>query len=276
MEDAVGDRHLADVVQQPRRGDPLDLDGVETEVGGHGARHLDDGLGVLAGVAVTLEQRRGEGLDHRGVGGVGVVDAVGQADRRAGAAERPGAVEAAGARGEEIVEGHALLVHGDAGRHGDEAGAGDVAGLELGDQALAAGLCARQVGAGHEHGELVGTRAPEAVGGARQAPQVQRDRRQGRVARLGSAARVEGAEAVDVDDGDAHGPAVALRAGQLAPGGAAERVMAVQARAGVAGLTLVELGLELLDLRLGLRELQAQRLLVPRSQHVGLIGGDQV
>ena len=57
VEHGVGDRDLADVVEQRGGGDDLDLALVDPELPRDGARHLDDRLGVLAGVAIALQQR---------------------------------------------------------------------------------------------------------------------------------------------------------------------------------------------------------------------------
>ena len=69
VEDRVGDADLADVVQQRRGADDLDLAARQSERARHARGHLDDGLRVLAGVAIAFEQRDGERLD-----GVALVD----------------------------------------------------------------------------------------------------------------------------------------------------------------------------------------------------------
>ena len=63
MEDLVGDRDLADVVKQRGGADPVHLGVPQTEVPSHGRRHLDHGLGVLAGVSVALGERDRQRLD---------------------------------------------------------------------------------------------------------------------------------------------------------------------------------------------------------------------
>ena len=83
VEDRVGDADLADVVQQRRRADVLDLGRREPEAARHGDGHLDDRLGVLARVAVALEQGDRERLD-----GVAAVQLGGDAESLAVAARR--------------------------------------------------------------------------------------------------------------------------------------------------------------------------------------------
>ena len=254
-------------MEQRRHGHALDLEVVQAEGAGDGPGHLDDRRRVLARVAVALEERRREGLDDRRVGRVGVLDPLLERRRGAGAAQRPRAVEAVAGGHEELVDRAAGQVHGDAGGDGDEAGAGLLAALQLGQQALAAGLGAVLVGPRHEDGQLVGAGSPEDVAGARQAAQADGDRGQGGVAGLDAAARVQGPEAVDVDEGERGGLAVALGAGELAGGGAAEGLVDEEPGLRVAVAAVVQLGLE--DPHAGLRLGQpaAQLVLVPGAEH---------
>ena len=64
VEDLVGDPDLADVVQERRGTHAGDLRGIEGERLGDLGRQVDDGLGVIAGIAVALAQRGGERRDH--------------------------------------------------------------------------------------------------------------------------------------------------------------------------------------------------------------------
>ena len=160
----------------------------------------------------------------------------------------------------------------DAGRDRDGPGAGDVARLELRDQALAAGLGAEEVCAGHDDRELVGADPAQDVRRARETAQVEGERGERGITRLYSAPGVERAEAIDVDDDDADGAPVARGALELARRRAPEGVVDVKARARVPHLALLEARCELFGLRLGLGESQAERLLFSRQQHGVLIG----
>ena len=126
VQDAVGHPDLADVVQQRGVADALDLDLVEAERGGDGLGHVDDEGGVLAGVAVALDERGGQRLDDVRLGAEGVDAALGRARRGAGAAVGAGAVQAARGGGQQALDRGAGAVRGDAGRDGDEARARDV------------------------------------------------------------------------------------------------------------------------------------------------------
>ncbi len=57
VQDLVGHRELADVVQQRGVGDPLDLVGLEAEHHRDAAREVHDLLGVLVRVVVALLDR---------------------------------------------------------------------------------------------------------------------------------------------------------------------------------------------------------------------------
>ena len=111
---------------------------------GDGLGHLDDERGVLAGVAVALDERGGQRLDDVRLGAEGVHAALGRAGRGAGAAVGAGAIQPAGGGGQQALDRGAGAMRGDAGRDGDEARARDVAALELGDEPLAAGARAAQ------------------------------------------------------------------------------------------------------------------------------------
>jgi len=72
VEDVVGDRDLADVVQQRGGLDSVDLLVVHAQAAGHALDHLEDLLGVVARVAVALAQRDGQRREH--VAAVGLLD----------------------------------------------------------------------------------------------------------------------------------------------------------------------------------------------------------
>ena len=129
---------LADVVQQRGVADALDLDLVQAEPVGDGPGHVDDHRGVLARVAVALDECGGQRLDDVRLGAEGVHAAAGRAGRGAGAAVGAGAIQPAGGGGQQALDRGARAMGGHPGRDGDEAGVRDVVALELGDQALAA------------------------------------------------------------------------------------------------------------------------------------------
>ncbi len=64
VEHLVRDRDLADVVQQRGLTHAVDLDLVERELLGDARGEVDHELGVLAGVAIALQQRLGEARDR--------------------------------------------------------------------------------------------------------------------------------------------------------------------------------------------------------------------
>jgi hypothetical protein len=138
VQDAVRHPDLADVMQQGRVADALDVDPVEPEGGRDGLGHLDDEGGVLAGVAVALEEGGGERLDDVRLGAEGVDAALRRAGCGAGAAVVAGAIQAGAGGGQQALDRGAGAVRRDAGRDGDEARARDLAAHRAGDEALAA------------------------------------------------------------------------------------------------------------------------------------------
>ena len=64
MEYLVGDPHLADVVKERRGAEAADLLAAQRQCVAYPRGQVDDGLRVLARVAVALQERRGERGDH--------------------------------------------------------------------------------------------------------------------------------------------------------------------------------------------------------------------
>ena len=252
--------------------DALDLDLVEPEGGRDGLGHLDDEGGVLAGVAVALEEGGRERLDDVRLGAEGVDAALGGTGCGAGAAVGAGAIEAAGGGGQQALDRRAGAVRRDAGRDGDEARARDLAAVELGDEPLAAGARAAQARGGHEDGDLVGARAADHVGLAREAAQALGDGQQGRVAGRWAAARVERAEVVDVDERQRGWLLGAPGVGEDRLGVAAEGVEGEHAGAGVDAGAVGHLGLEALEPGAGIRQRAAQLMTIAPKQHDRVIG----
>jgi hypothetical protein len=104
VQDPVGHPDLADVVQQRGVADALDLDLVEPEGARDGLGHLDDEGGVLARVAVALDQGGGQRLDDVRLGAEGVDAALGGPGRGAGAAVGAGAIQATGGGGQQALD----------------------------------------------------------------------------------------------------------------------------------------------------------------------------
>ena len=197
--DPAGHADLADVVQQRGVPDALHLDLVEAERGGDRPGHVDDEGRVLAGVAVALDEGGGQRLDDVGLGAEGVDAALGRPGGGAGAAVGTGAIQPARGRGQQALDRRAEAMRSDAGRTVMNPAHGISVPSSSGDEALAAGARAAHRRAGHEDGELVGARAPDDVGRAREAAQALGDGEQGGVAGGRAAPGVQRAEAVDVD-----------------------------------------------------------------------------
>ncbi len=125
---------------------------------------------------------------------------------------------------------------------------------------------------GHEDGDLVGARAPDHVGLAREAAQALGDGEQGRVAGRRAAARVERAEVVDVDERQRGWLLGAPGVGEDRLGVAAEGVEGEHARAGVDAGAVGHLGLEALEPRAGIGQRTAQLMTFAPKQHDCVIG----
>ena len=131
---------------------------------------LDDRLGVVAGVAVALEQGGGQADDRvaaRVVLRADVVEPVAH-HHRASAAVDAGAVDAAARDLEQLLGRLLTLPAGDAGRGGDAADRAGGCGLELEQDPVDALLRAGGVGVGHKEHELVSLGARDEVVRARQ------------------------------------------------------------------------------------------------------------
>jgi hypothetical protein len=155
-----------------------------------------------------------------------------------------GALEDRGGVGQQAVELGGAAVDGDARRDGD----GPLL-LEDRDEALGDAAGAGEVGAGHDHRELVGAGASDDVAAAHELAQPGADRGQGRVAGGGAAAAVERAEAVDVHEDGGGRLAAALRATQRGGRGLPEGVVRQDAGAAVLAQVVGALGLQRGDAR---------------------------
>jgi hypothetical protein len=231
---------------------------------------------VLAGVAVALDEGGRQRLDDVRLGAEGIDAALGWARGGAGAAVGARSIQAAGGGGEEALDGRPWAVGGHAGRDRDESGAGDVGALEAGDEPLAARAHARQRGAGHEHGDLVGARAPEHVGDARQRLEAVGHGAQGGVAGGLAAARVERAEVVDVDERQRGGLLGVGGVGEDRVGIAAKGVERQQPGAVVGAGEIGELGLEAGQPRMSAGQRTAQLVTIGPEEHERLIGAMEV
>ena len=145
-----------------------------------------------------------------------------------------------------------------------------------GDEALGHAAGARQRGAGHDHGQLVGAGAPDDVAAADQLAQPRADRGEGLVAGGGAAAPVQRPEAVDVDEDERGGLTAALGPAQGRGGGLAEGVVRQDPGALVAAQVLDPLGFQRGDPRLGDAQLVAEATAlgedVSCSRHASRIG----
>ena len=182
------------------------------------------------------------------------------------------AIEAASGGGQQALDRGAGAVRGDAGGDGDEARARDLAAVELGDEPLAARARAAQARGGHEDGELVGARAPDHVGHAREGAQALGHGQERRVAGRWAAAGVERAEVVDVDERQRGGLLGARGVGEDRLGVAAERLEGQQPGAGVGTRAVGQLGLEAREPGAGIGQRAAQLLTIAPQQHDRVIG----
>ena len=152
--------------------DALDLDLVQAEPVGDGPGHVDDDRGVLAGVAVALDERGGQRLDDVRLGAERVHAAVGRAGRGAGAAVGAGAIQPAGGGGQQALD---AWCRSDGSATPAETVMKPACGMSARSswairrsQQMRAPLDRR---AGHEDGHLVGAGAPEDVRRAREPAQ---------------------------------------------------------------------------------------------------------
>ena len=125
---------------------------------------------------------------------------------------------------------------------------------------------------GHEDGELVGPRAPDHVGHAREGAQALGHGQERRVAGRWAAAGVERAEVVDVDERQRGGLLGARGVGEDRLGVAAERLEGQQPGAGVGTGAVGQLGLEAREPGAGIGQRAAQLLTIAPQQHDRVIG----
>ena len=267
VQDLVGHGHLADVVQQ--RGG-LDLGGgvvVEPHAARDGARQLDDVLGVLARVAVALEQgdrERGHGVATVRLGRRAVLAAC---DADATAALGARAFEPLRRGGQELGGGVRAVELGHADRGADGLQRPHARVLELVEDSLHPGLGAREVGLGEEDHELVGARTAGEVVGAHAGAQRAAGGREHLVADGVAVLRVHRAEAVDVQDRGAQRAAVPAGALDLDVQLRPETAEVEQPGDGVVPRLQAKATLQIGDLPLGVRELALEVLAMLTTTH---------
>ncbi len=269
VEDLVRDRDLADVVQQRGRLDAPNLGHVQPEVARNRAGHLDHGLGVLARVAVALEQRHGQCLDRVALGGVRVLLLLGgiRGQHRAAAAHAL-RVQARHARiRKQSLGAHSALERGDAHRRAGGADRALADHLELDQQALERRQRALSLGVGEQDPEFGLAEAPELVVGAGGLAQTARHSGHQLVAGLEAVAQLERPEVVDRDHGQRQHPLVAPRAVHLLREPAAECAHTQNPGDAVEAQPLGLLGLELRDPAAQPIQLAEQLLLLSFAEH---------
>ena len=146
--------------------------------------------------------------------------------------------------------------------------------LELQQDAVDALLRAARVGVGHQEDELVALGARDEVVRPRELGDHAGGGAQDRVADGEAVRDVQPAEAVDVDDGDRKGVAVAARAVDLGDEALMEAAQVRQVGQGVASRAHAELALELAEPPMGVTQLLLEQppLLIAIAEHASSIG----